>query len=112
MGADYFLAFYGIKVPLDSDNESEQEACGLGTDPRCVRARTAGLQTHTGRMTEGEDYFLYVGRKLATLGVEAEPHAAHSIVSVVAIAHDTAQRLRDAGFSGQPALHFQLEAQY
>jgi hypothetical protein len=112
MGADYFLAFYGIKVALDPDDEIEQEACGLGTDPRCIRAKSAGLQTHAGRMTEGEDYFLYICRRLASIGVEADPHTAHSIAGVVAIAHDTAQRLKDAGFTEQPAMHLQLEAQY
>lgn len=112
MGADYFLAFYGIKLSIDSDDEAEQESCALGTDARCVRAKAAGLQTHTGRMTEGEDYFLYIGRKLATLGLEAESHAVLPIASIVAIAHDTAERLKHAGFTQEPALHLQLEAQY
>ncbi len=112
MGADYFFAFYGIKVALDPDNENEQESCALGTDPRCVQAKAAGLQTHTGRMTDGEDYFLYIGRKLATLGVEAEPHVAHPVTSIISLAHDTAQRLKSAGFPQEPALHLQLEAQY
>ena len=112
MGADSFLAFYGIKVALDPDNEYEQEACGLGSDPRCVRAKSAGLQTHTGRMTAGEDHFLYIGRKLAIIGAEADPHTAHPIAGLLAMAHDTAQRLKDAGFAEPPALHLQLQAQY
>ena len=72
MGADYFLAFYGIKIALDPDDESEQDACGLDIDQRCIRAKSARLRTHTGRMTEGTDCFLYIGRKLASIGVEAD----------------------------------------
>jgi hypothetical protein len=112
MGADHFLGFYGIKIALDPNNEEEQEACGLGTDPRCIRALAAGLQTHTGRMTDGEDYFLYIGRRLTSIGLQAESHTTHTVAGVVAMASDIDPRLVQAGFRERPALHFQLQAQY
>lgn len=112
MGADHFIGFYGIKIALDPDDEDVHEACGLGSDARCVRARAAGLQTLMGRMTDGEDYFLFIGQPLASIGVEGDPHVSHAMPHLIALAADVDARLTKAGFSAQPALHFQLQAQY
>lgn len=112
MGADTFLGFYGIKIALHPDDEDAQEACGLGTDPRCQRALASGLQTHVGRMTDGEDHFLYIGRRLAAIGLQADAHQACTLSALAAVAADVDQRLLAAGFVAPPALHFQLEAQY
>jgi hypothetical protein len=49
MGADSFVAFFGIKLALDPEDEDAIEACGDETDPRCVTAKAAGLQVHSGR---------------------------------------------------------------
>jgi hypothetical protein len=48
MGADAFVAFYGIKIRLDPDDEETLDACGAGTDPRCMAAKEVGLETHSG----------------------------------------------------------------
>lgn len=112
MGADYFVGFYGIKIALSPDDEDTQEACALGTDPRSARAIAAGLETHVGRMTDGEDYFLYIGRIVASIGLQANPYVAHPLPSLVHIAQDVDARLQQAGFREKPALHFQLEAKY
>lgn len=113
MGADAFLGFYGVKIALHPDDEETFEACGVGTDPRCVRARGTGLETWSGRMTEGEDYYLYVGRRVASIGLEAASHTAVSRQSLQALFDDVDRRLATAGLSSTlPALHFQLEAQY
>lgn len=112
MGADSFVAFYGIKIPLDADDEEVLDACGDESDERCVRARAAGLACHSGRMTDGEDHFLLVGRQLAWLGVEHDPYATQSMGALNEVASDVAARLRAAGFSEAPALHLQFCGQY
>jgi len=112
MGADSFIAFYGIKFDLDPDDEDELDACGSDADPRCVQAKRAGLETFTGRMTEGEDYFLYIGRRLAWLGVEHEQHLKQSAEQLSSTAADVRARLQAAGFAQQPELHFQFIGQY
>ena len=52
MGADSFVAFFGIKLSLDPEDEDVLDACGDETDPRCVTAKAVGLQVHSGRMTD------------------------------------------------------------
>lgn len=112
MGADAFVAVYGIKIQLNPEDEAELEACGLETDQRCIAAKRAGLQCHTGRMSEGEDYFLYIGQRLAWLGLEHDSYATQSLAELSLIAELVASRLRAAGFIEAPALHYQFVGQY
>ena len=110
MGADAFVAFYGIKISLDPDDEDTCDAYGMETHPDCVAATAAGLDTHTGRMTDGEDYFVYIGRRLGWLGIE---HDGHVVVDdLVDVAERVGPALLALGHRGVPALHLQLEAQY
>ena len=111
MGADAFVAFFGVKIALDPDDEETLDACGARTDKRCKAAAAMGLDTDTGRMTNGEDYFLLVGRRLGWLGLEHKPY--------VRIAEDLGElqshvrrKLRAAGFLEEPAMHLQFVAQY
>lgn len=112
MGADSFLAFYGIKLALDPDDEDTLDACGEGTDARCVAAKQAGLESFSGRMTDGEDCFLFIGRRVAWLGLEHDSHAARSAEQLAATAADVQTRLQTAGFAQAPALHLQFIGQY
>jgi hypothetical protein len=112
MGADSFIAFYGIKFELDPDNEAELDACDTDVDGRCLRAKEAGLETFTGRMTDGEDYFLYVGRRLAWLGLEHEQHLKQSAEQLATLAADVKSRLKAAEFTQVAELHFQFIGQY
>ncbi|KQV48083.1 hypothetical protein ASC95_19115 [Pelomonas sp. Root1217] len=112
MGADAFIAFYGVKFGLDPDDEDGLDECDTGSDVRCQKARSAGLQTYTGRMTDGEDYFLYVGKKLASLGIEHDQYAAHSAEQLSSVAADVKAKLKAAGFPEPPAFHFQFIGQY
>ena len=112
MGADSFVAFFGIKLSLDPEDEDVLDACGDETDSRCVTAKAAGLQVHSGRMTDGEDYFLYVGRRLGWIGLEGDPYTTLSEPQFIEIAASVRKRLVEAGFREQPGLHLQLEAQY
>jgi hypothetical protein len=65
MGADSFIVFYGIKITIDPADEEVRVALESRSDPRCKAARQAGLQTHWGRLTDGKDYFLYIGHRVA-----------------------------------------------
>jgi hypothetical protein len=112
MGADSFIAFYGIKIELDQDNEDELDACGMQTDPRCREAKRVGLESFSGRMTDGEDYFLYIGRRLASLGLENDQHSARSLEQLSSLAVDVKSKLKAAGFLQSPELHFQFIGQY
>jgi len=112
MGADSFIAFYGIKLELDPDDEDELDACGMDTDPRCLRAKRAGLETFSGRMTDGEDYFLYIGRRLAWLGLEHDQHRTQSAEQLATVAADVRAKLMAADFSQSPEIHFQFIGQY
>jgi len=112
MGADSFIAVYGIKIALDPNNEDEVDACDSRTDPRCLAARKVGLESFSGRMTDGEDYFLYIGKRIAWVGVENEQYSAQTIERLLSVAEEVATKLKAAGFSQLPELHFQLIAQY
>ncbi len=112
MGADSFVAFFGIKLSLDPEDEDVLDACGDETDPRCVAAKAVGLQVHSGRMTDGEDYFLYVGHRLGLIGLQHDRHTTLSEPQFLEIAASVRKRLVEAGFQEQPKLHLQLEAQY
>lgn len=112
MGADAFVAFCGIKFELDPDDEDGLDACDTGSDVRCQKARSVGLETYTGRMTDGEDYFLYVGRKLASLGLEHDQYVTQSVEQLSSLAVDVEAKLRAAGFAQSPELHFQFIGQY
>jgi hypothetical protein len=112
MGADSFVAIYGVKITLDPEDEEELDACGAQTDPRCLAAKRAGLESHSGRMTDGEDYFLFIGRTIAWLGIEHDQHATQSIERLSSIAIDVNAKLKLAGFEQPPELHFQFIGQY
>jgi hypothetical protein len=112
MGADAFVAFYGIKLALDPDDEETLDACGDETDPRCVTAKRVGLQTHSGRMTDGEDYFLYIGERLGWLGLEHASHVTLPPEELLAIIEKVKAGLAEAGLAGTPALHLQFIGQY
>jgi len=112
MGADSFIAVYGVKFALDRDNEDELDACGAEIDPRCLAAKRAGLESFSGRMSDGEDYFLFIGRKLARLGIEHDQHATQSIDRLSSIVSDVNAKLKVAGFAQSPELHFQFIGQY
>jgi hypothetical protein len=112
MGADAFFGFFGIKFALDPDDEEAIGAVESGTDPRCVKAKRADLQTHFGQMTEGEDCFLYVGQRLAWLGLEHDSHVELGIEQIGELQTRVGAKLVEAGFAEKPAFHFQFEAQY
>lgn len=109
MGADAFIALYGLRYTLAGD---EAEAIEEGSDARVVAARRAKLQTHFGRLTDGEPHFLLIGTRLGVFGSENESARSVDASELEQITRDTAAKLREAGLSGTPKLHLQFEAQY
>lgn len=112
MGGDSFLAFYGIKFALSPQDEAELDACGSRTDPRCIAARRVGLDSFSGRLTNGEDYFLYLGKRIAMLGLENDTHSAQSADHLSTLAEQVSAQLKAAGFTQPAEFHFQLIAEY
>jgi len=109
MGADSFIAFFGVRFDL---SEEELESCEAMEDTRIRRARKAKLDYCFDRATDGEKYFLYVGRSMAALGVEAGVYETLSESEFARVVSETKTRLAQAEISGEPSLHFQLIAQY
>jgi hypothetical protein len=109
MGADAFVSFYGIEEVLTSD---EAEAFDPRTDGRVARARRNQLHFHLGRITDGRDYHLLIGRKLADLGVQASEEATCTDAEFATIQDEVRRKLKAAGFSGEPKLIFKLHARY
>lgn len=112
MGADAFLVFYGIKIALNSEDESLWETIESEAEPRIVAAQQAGLDTWTGRMTDGEDEFLYIGRNLGSLGDQGSSYLQIGMEELSLLSLKVAAKLKEAGLEGDPAFHLQLEAQY
>jgi len=109
MGADAFVAFYGVRYVLTDD---EVEAVETNHDRRVRAARGAKLHTYMGRLTDGEPYFLLIGMRLGILGVENDSYRCLDASGLERIMADTKGKLAEAGLSDEPHLHLQLEAQY
>jgi hypothetical protein len=112
MGADAFAAFYGIRLTVEGDDDSTLEPYEDGSHETMRRAHDADLDTYFGRLTDGEPYFLLVGKQLAILGVENAADCVVSDADFARITTETRRRLVTAGFAEQPALYLQLDAQY
>jgi hypothetical protein len=110
MGADAFITFYGIEysVPAGSDVSSLEKR----TDERIVRARRAKLDTWWGCVSDGRDFHLLIGKKIADLGLEGQEQVSVTNQAFTSIQEEVKQKLSEAGFSHEPRLLFKLEAQY
>ena len=110
MGADAFHAFYGLRYEVaDADEVDELDE---KNDPRLAAAKKGRLHVCTGRMTDGEPYFLFIGRHLGMFGVEGETEKSFDMQDLSKQAEETASKLQEVGLAGEPRLWFQLEAQY
>ena len=112
MGADAFIAFYGVKIAISQTDEDTLDALEARTEPRLRNARQHGLHVYWGRLTDGGDYFLYVGHQVGLLGVENDTYVQVPLDKLTETAMSVQARLKEAGFAERPALHLQLEAQY
>lgn len=111
MGADRFIAFYGLRFQLTADAD-EIDDMDEGSDPRFVAAKQGKLHHYVGRLTDGEPFFLFIGKSFGIYGVENKHERALSIEEIENVATETRETLRRVGLEGTPQLWFQLEAQY
>ena len=110
MGADGFLAYYGLRWEVtDRDEISQLEK---RTDPRMVAARDTGLKYWWGVTEDQERHFLLIGTELGNLGWEGDPMRTITHDELIRIAAETQEKLRRAGFEESPALHLQFEPDY
>lgn len=107
-----FTCFYGIKIQLDPNNEEELEACASGSDERCKKARDIGLETYCDRLTDGEDYFIYIGTKIGSLNFESCGHASIETDELNRVIQDTNKRLCQVFTDEAPSLHLQSSHEY
>ena len=112
MGADTFIAFYGIKLAISRTDEDTLDALETRTEPGIRHARKHGLHVYWGRPTDGRDYFLYIGHQIGLLGVENDMYIRVPLDKLTETAINVQTRLKEAGFHESPALQLQLEAQY
>ncbi len=112
MGADAFAAFYGIRLVIEVEDDEDLEPYEDESHDDIQRAHHVDLDTYFGRLTDGEPYFLLVGKQLAVLGVEFDPDCVISDGEFARIAEEVRRKLAAAGFEETPALYLQLDAQY
>lgn len=112
MGANAFYVYYGVRRAIPADDEGQVEQLERHRHPVCRLARQHRLQFAFGRLTDGADFFLLIGRELGCFGVEGGHELAISDGQFAALAAETRERLTAAGIEETPAIHFQLEAQY
>ncbi|XZE22273.1 hypothetical protein SH449x_002192 [Pirellulaceae bacterium SH449] len=110
MGADAFISFYGTRYEVgdadDADSLNEQN------DSRLALAKSGRLDTYIGRLTDGEPYFLFIGRRLGVFGVEGQSSTSFTADEISLIASQTDEKLDSLGIPGERRIWFQLEAQY
>jgi hypothetical protein len=106
MSAPSSLVFYGLRFKLAPE---ELTAVEERTDERIVRARKHKLDHYFGNFSEGEAWFLFIGKKLANLGIECANAAEFSGDELRQVLAATEQRLVQAGFEAPARLfaHYQ-----
>jgi hypothetical protein len=110
MGADAFLAYYGVRwVTEDEDEISLLES---RKDPRIVAARANKLEHWWGQTEQEGRYFLLIGACLGNLGGEGKPIVQISDDELTRIQVETTSKLIAANFGQEPALHLQYEPDY
>ncbi len=108
MGADRFVAMYGVKTNLGGPEEAE----AFETRWRAVARRTK-LRTWSGRVTDGEPHYVVVGTLVGDFGVEGRDRQLHlTEAELSALFASTRKQLAEAKVGGEPALHLLFEAQY
>src|SRR6266436_9114232 len=101
MGADAVVIFYGVRITIADE---DLEACEEESHEVVRLAHDADLDTYLGRLTDGELYFLLIGKRLAVLGVENDTERAFSDAEFGRISSETRRRLVAGGFDQQAAL--------
>ena len=115
MGEDSFVVCYGIRYSLGLDADISDEALAVfeeDRDPRMIAAAKVGLKAWWDKETDGGEYVLFVGAMLRRLGIEAAMNGTVADAELAQQMAHTRRLLAQAGLEGEPALHFQVFAQY
>ena len=107
-----FTCFYGVKIQLDPDNEEALEACEIGIDQRCKEAKDRGLEIYCDRLTDGVDYFLYIGKSLGSLSLDSHGHVSIKVEILNEVIKNTNAKLSQFEISESPSLHLQASHEY
>ncbi|MFO0599060.1 MAG: hypothetical protein U0228_27370 [Myxococcaceae bacterium] len=104
MSAPSCLVFYGLSVRVEV---SEVDAIERRTDPRIAKARKAQLKHYFGRfmVNNQAQHLLLVGRKIGEIGVEGEMAVMVDRRALEELMTEVGERLRAAGWAGEPSLH-------
>jgi len=110
MGADVFIAFYGLEFPVpDGETLAEIEE---QNDERVVRANEHWLDWWLGRLTDGAPFHLLIGKKLGQFGVESSHGVDFRDADIDGLREQTRRRLAAAGFQESPGLILKYESDY
>lgn len=112
MGADSTLVFYGVRYTTP---EEEHELLESRNDPRQQEARRCQLDSWWGRFaSEGgeEEYYLFVGAKLGSIGYEGQAEICRSRDDLTATMDVVGEKLRRAGIMQEPGFYAQFCPDY
>jgi hypothetical protein len=100
MSSPACLFFYGMRFEVPA---SERVLLENKTHPMMRRARDAGLGFHWHDFGASEcTYYLFVGRKMAEIGVEGELGARFTPTELLSEAGAVGAKLREADIPGEP----------
>src|SRR5436190_1994272 len=111
MGADRFIAYYGLRFEVPHD-DAGIESLEEGTDPRLVAADKAMLNSYFGRVSDGRAHFLLNSTSLGCFGYQDNFQNSVADEELSRVASETRRRLQEAGFAEVPSLLLQFEGQY
>lgn len=111
MGADTFIVFYGVRETVPCD-EASIDALDEGDHPLLSLPRTSGLDCWTGRLTDGSDYHILLGKRIGDFGHQGQHEASISADGLQAMVAKVDALLSEHEVKGTRAFHFQFEAQY
>jgi hypothetical protein len=106
------LVFFGLRFEVASEQESE--SLELRTDARIVRARAAQLDHYFGTFQVGDRTrdLLFIGKKLASVGLEMGAPGELSQSELEDAVKETALRLAAAGWETRPRLFVEFEPDF
>ena len=109
MGADLFLVYYGLRWELNDSAEEELSLLEERLDPRQIAARSHNLDCWWGGTTDEGAYYVLVGKSVGRFGWENESFGRLEDTEARRLMEGTREKLRAAGFEGEPAWHFHFE---
>lgn len=101
MGAEVFVAYYGLQFPID---EEELELFEEEAHDHQVAARKHGLNHYWGNFSAEDEYISFIGAELGLIGYENEAALEIGDAELAQTIAKTKQKLAQAGFKETPKL--------